>query len=415
MMLTAKHKTFSLALFLALVALLSLGLMLSVAQQAGAGGLWSAWLFTPGGPNADQPRLVRVYENGAVNTWSPPLAEGEFLMGPIQAFNDSGEWAAYCVRGTDGHLRLEVHNLFPESRLREGYSLSFPIVVDLGEAVACQVDAAAFNSANPSLLAFSVVHHWPGEPDAATSLPAWELHVLDLAQGTLTRTLAPDSTALAEWLQPDLAYLPAVRQHRGDDLIFALEPFGAGGWFEAQAFLWSAAGLTPVEGFNTANYATVAGSPQRAWLALDTARLSADGTGSPFHTLVYRDNAGNSYPIFEQPAGLVQPAFVNHAQQIAVSVPGYGVVAVNRDGSILGLPVGQLAGPLLPAPGGYGFLEVDAAASETRFVIHHITPDASAINATVVWQDQTPGWTSVWSAPVGALPDLPPFTPLAGE
>lgn len=415
MMLTAKHKTFSLALFMMLVVLLSLGLMLSVAQQADAGGLWSAWLFNPGGPEGT-PRLLRVYEDGSTQEWRPPLAEGEFLPGPIMAFNDSGEWAAYCVSDDAGALRLEVHNLHPESRLSEGYGITFPVVIALGNAAACQVDTAAFNQANPGLLAFTVVHHWPERPGANAGIPAWELHVLDLAQIALTRTLTSDTPALAEQLPPDLTYLPTVRQYNGNRVVVALEPFQVGGWVEATAFAWEADSITPVEGFGTPHYTAVPGNPQRVWAAADEAQLAARQAPPevPLSTLIYQDEQGSIYPIYAQPQGVLLPAFVNHGQQLTFVVPGFGVVALNRDGTTTGLPVDPNAAPLLHMPGGYAFVERDPATALTRFVLHRFTPDQRAINATVVWEDPEPGWISVWSAPVGALPELPPFAALGG-
>lgn len=411
MMLSARNKSYSLMLFMIIVVLLSLGLMLSVSSQVAAGGLWSAWLFNHGGPLGGNPQLIRVYEDGMSQTWIPPLGDGDAIMGSITAFNDSGEWVAYCVVNGEGKLRLEVHNLQPESMLNDGYGIAFPVVIDLGDAVACQVNDAAFNSANPALLAFSVVHHWPDDTAANPDTPMWNLYVLDLVQVTLSRSLDPTTPALAAFIQPDMGYLPAVRQHNGNNLIVALEPFASGGWFEAQAVEWVGDSVTPINGFNTMNYATVPGSTQRAWLELDEARLAPQQGQplSPFGTLVYQDANGTPYPIYALPQGMVMPAFVNHAQQIAFYVPGEGVMALNRDGTTFGLPVGPNTGPLLHMPGGYGFVETDPEANTTRLVIHRIAPGQDAINATVLWEDPTTGWTSVWSAPTGALLDLPPF------
>ena len=244
--------------------------------------------------------------------------------------------------------------------------------------------------------------------DARTGVPVYSLY---------GEHRKPTPDMLADHIDTAMPFMPVVQRHDGQTITFTLEPSGAGGWFEAAAFTWDGQTFTPASAYTTFNADYLIATGETAWLPLDESRLAPPAEGqpqpSPYHTLLVAPPDGEPYPIFAQDEGLHGPTFINNGRQIAVRAPAYGVIAISRDGAQFGLPVSDTAAPLDHAPLGYGFLEIDISTMQTRYILHQLVNNSTAVEATVLWHDESTGWTPVWSAPVGGMPDLPPFPPIA--
>jgi hypothetical protein len=411
-----RRKQASLILFMAIVVLLSLGLLISVGQ-ASAGGLWSVWLFNPGDPSNPEmaePHMVRLHQDGTSETYSLPVAAGTFFTAP-PTLNSSGEWIAYCLQDDDG-TRLEIHNIYPESTLPQVYNVAFPVVIDLDNAVACDISREAFSTANEDYLAVGIVHNFPGMTPPSPDVPDWELRIIRLSTLETVTRLTADTLRRAEVTTGAAThYLPLVRSYNGATAIFALEPYGAGGWFTSDAFSWDIASdsVVPAEGYGNPTFDVLLGTNERIWINLDVEKLGPPATGSPYHTLLYAPTDGAPYAVFDLPEGLGRPLFINSGQHIALEIPASErFIALARDGSTVSLPVGAYVGSLQAAPGGYGYLETERSTRSVRYLLNRFVNGGQAIESTILWQDDELSWFPVWSSPQSGRPDALPFVPI---
>ena len=415
-----------------LLAVVIVGSVVALTLAAGfnsavAGGMWSAWLYS-----FETNRVARVYADGSAETFDLDLPPGANISSsPV--FSSAGNWAAYCIQnsGAKNTSSLRVQDLYNDG-MAEAYNVTFPVMVDFGPIVGCDLSPAAFNTFDDSKVAVSVVYNFPGDPNAnPAERPLWELLIVDLASQQIVARLNPQSPAIAPLssIDPSLPFLARVLAFEGSQITFRLEPFASGGWFEAPTYVWQIGndsfergeslyqhngldtiGLTDKMGMITANEAI--------WLGSNPDLPPAKDPMAPFdppNLVMYTDGKSEPYPILHQPGYLHNPTFVNGALHVAALVAtqtGSQWIAVDRSGATMDLPASDRAAWLVDAPGGYAYLEVNADTGQEASLHHHQFADDGSITDRLLWQDASAAWVLVWHQPLSGMSGLAPFPPL---
>jgi hypothetical protein len=313
--------------------------------------------------------------------------------------------------------------------------MSIPFTYDLGSAAACEVDQAAFSTVDNSRVAVTVIRYFPGDPSADTSLPAWDLQIVDLKTGVAAHTLAANDETLNALISADAvtqSFIPATTRF-GSTLVFRMMPYGMGGGFasDLEAYEWDmdSGAIAPNERYRHATLnlnapastetGEVTGPQEAIWTALDeTLPVPQPAVPMPaFNTVMYDGGNGAPYPIYQlQDTSLMlgRATFIAGGRYVALALSdpnGGGVTwrAFGRDGALIDLPISEHYLTLLNAPQGYAFMD---AAMSARFVYHTIGEDGTIIES-VLWESAEPGWSSVWSVPVPGLEGMPAFSPAA--
>jgi hypothetical protein len=421
-------------IFTSILALAIMLALLPAFDEAKAGGMWSSWLFNYGMEHdgtQGQPMLVRVYQDGTVEEHAFPVPEGAMLQAPPIVFSGGGNWVAFCAHDDEG-TTLFVDDLYDGADgVADHYGITFPVVHDLGTIANCPISEASFSLGSDGLLALGVMNYFVGDPNADTSLPVWELQILDLATGEVEQVLTADSPAMTE-LTPfsgnsDISLMPQIRRYDGD-VYFSLTLAGMGGGRPIyEGYVWNVVTNTvspaPLYDYMRLDTIYLVGEggliqgTETIWTAIDESialppQTENMGPMRPDNVVMYSNNSGEQRIIFEQADGLFDAVFVDNGRHIAISVPTYGTIGLERDGTLQGLPVGQHAGPLTGAPDGYAFVDMDVATLTARFIYHRFAADGHTIEPTVLWETSDyrgQGWMMVWSAPMPGIGDLEPF------
>ena len=393
---------------------------------------WSVWLFNRGDtPGASgQPTLARIYLDGATEEYVFPVPEGATLEGPPFAFSANGNWIAFCVTAGD-RAELVVDNLYGEvddtaqALGITAFPLHFPVATPEG----CLISSAAFKVGDDSRLVFGALNSFPGSGNVDPTLPQWEIRVVNLASGAIEAILTPDQLAAAGFApsgeSATTPMTPLVRSF-GETVIFNLLPYSSGGGIpEIVGYAWNPATgvITPDARYDHSILALeqrtdAAGAIQGTelvWATYDESVYTPPAAGSTaatprYNTVQYTDVSGATYPIFVQPDGIGALAFVNDGRLLVVRVLSFGMIAIDRSGARMGLPIDLQSGTPVGAPGGYVFVDEDIATLSARLIYHQFAADGYTIQPTVLWQ-ATPyrGWTIVWRAPMTIAVDLRPF------
>lgn len=418
-----RYTTTRAVVLIAVVALL-VGSLPGVAAAQSAED-WSVWLF-----DLETQALTRVYLDGRTESLALPLAPGARVQGPRGvAFSADSRLVAACVN--TGQKDVFQVKLFDVGSGAE--QLSY----DIGPAVTCDLGRAAFNAAQ-TRLAFSMVRYWPQQPGADTSQPMWELVVLDIASGQVAGHLTPASAAIVAQqpygIADPMPMLADPLRFDGDQMTFVLQPFGVGGMFVLEAYTWQVGSETlgRDEIFNQPGVDWLP-TGEAVWVGTDPAlpmrEVPADAMPlpvGPYNAVFYSDGAGNTYPVYNEPADMFGSAFVDEGRRVvvhtvnAVNADGTYLqhwVAVDRGGVVVELPLGEGAETPINAPGGFVYLDHDVsgvAGGQPAIRLMAARFDGAAISTSALWQTDSMSWVVAWAAPVPPAADLAPFPPLVG-
>lgn len=403
-----------------------IALLAAVGGPAQAGAMWSTWLY-----NSETYQIVRVYLDGTTEMVELSLPEGAIIRGQ-PAFTSGGNWVAYCQQQPNlkNTAALVVETLYDDA-MAAGLDVTFPIEIDLGAVVGCDVTPMAFNTSRDDQIAISVVYRFPDDsPANPLTDPVWELLIVDLRSQSIVERLNPGSPAIMPMssIDPNLAFLPRVQAFEGDTVTFVLEPFASGGWSTAPTYAWQVGDqqLAPVGDAGLPGHDQIAltddtgmiMSTEHVWRASDPdlpPTMQPDPQFGPFNLLMYAVDGGDAYPILYQPGNLSEPHFVNDGRHIAVQAIIDEEVhwfALVRTGQLIDLPLDEDVPLLTAAPGGYVALEIDPPEFGIRLLYHQFSDDTT-VTGSVIWQNTFPGWNMVWTQPLSGKAGQTPFPPLA--
>lgn len=321
------------ALIMIAVAILAAALLLDEDDANGtpvveAGGMWFGWLYNPVNET-----FVRVYEDGSSETHTIPLQGGDQFGGQPNAFAPNGEWLAFCAWNESSQTRtLYVHSFNPTLPAPEG--VTFPVTYPMATRTECAIFQDSFDIANPARLAIGVVNYFPGDPNADTSRPQWELLIFDMTQNAIIARLdanLPNAAQLYPYDSDRGVWMPLVHRFEGDQVIFELGPWGTEYIPGQKVMAWQVGtqNVTPADNV-LGNYSlqTHPVSGERAWLAEDPTRPAAQPMGpSPaFNVVMYQPSAGaQPYAIYHDPAVIPsQLAYIKGGEALFIYVtPGF--------------------------------------------------------------------------------------------
>lgn len=380
---------------------------------------WFAYVY-----NSNFKELVRVNLDGTQTSYPLGLAENAFVSSWNMAFTQDGSRVAYCLvdyssGAGQNPTRLYVRDIVAQTNLLD---------LDLGTSMGCNVSQKSF-SADGSQLAVSLVNYFPGDPQADTSEPSWQLLVLDAATGTVIQELNANSPImLGTNILEGMAILPDVRYFANNQIIFAQLPYGTGGMPELAASMWN---LTDGTIQNLPNW----GLPgldsletgELIWLKQDL-NLPAGEPAGPvgrFNVLMLADKSGEERIIYHSPDWILLDAvFINNGREIAIliippfdpnnpnAVGSTKWIALDRTGATRDLDPEVLFSQLAPAPEGHLYLDTVYRGDFNTDPLYSLTYYGPA-NFITLWEnapgDGQPNWEIAWTVPTPVAEGLTPF------
>jgi hypothetical protein len=415
-------------LLISLVALLVL-LTMSVLPALGQDARWFAYVYN----GRD---LVRVYQDGAQETYNVGLGENVFVGSREMAFNAEGSHAAFCA--TSYPPAVEGQESPPPSThvyLRDIAAQTNLLDVDLGSAIGCRVGENGL-SADGSRLAVGVINYMFADQATDPGQPAWQLLVLDAATGSVAYELnAQSPAAVNAFGAASGPTMPFVQKVETGSVVFAPVPWFSEGFIDA-AYRWDLASgaVAPETGEQWAQFRVDAlgVTGETTWTGVDPnlPALQPMGIGLAFNVLRVADSSGQVTTIYHNgEANPFDARFINNGQQVAAMVQPpfdesnpnapiqYRWIAVDRTGSVTDLFTVTAFTYLEGAPDGYVHLVWDSPNQDPTNATFRLIYTANG-QATELWSmagsaDQFGAWELAWAAPMPAAPGLPPFTAIA--
>lgn len=393
-----------------ILALLALSAVPALAQDG-----WFAYMYN--GLTGD---MVRVNANGSQQTYNLGLNPNTYVSGYDMAFTPDGSRAAYCAFEIAADTAQGTATLYVRDIAAGVNALS----LNLGGAIGCRVTRDAFN-ADQSRIAVGVVRYYPGDPQAPTNIPAWDLYVIELATANIVSELNAGMPAVAAaGIMSEAAIMPEVRRFSGSEIVFAEIPWGIGGGAEYAAWVWQtdSGALTP-EPTGIWGKSTLRRLPavdELVWLDADPSLLAAEQGGPlPPYNVVMVARTGQAGMIMHSADRTpVDMAYINGGAQLAVllmmpfdfnspELQSSQWVALDRGGGQTPLQTISQYSTLVDAPGGYALFEL--LYDNTLNVPNAALTLYSGGAALPLWSSSEQGWELAWAAPVAASANLPPF------
>lgn len=394
-----------------LFACMVLALLAVTPALAQTDAAWSAYVY-----NQSQQTLVRVWTDGTHTSYRLGLGDGVALQGRHMAFWPEGDRVAFCAvhYGKTASSVLIIRDLLSgEDRL----SLPFEQATD------CRVTQASLSD-DQRQLAVALFHHFPGDPNADSSQPAWQYVVIDTTTGATRFTLnANDPQVGAVGIAPDRATIPEAFAFSGDRLTFYAIPYAVGGSTFYPTYEWSlgAGTLALTDGLTAYNLARLPRLDEQVDAAQDTALPFGIPNGPVPSNNVLRARRGEDAPqlVYHTPDWIIVDVdYIENGQRLAVTLyppadepqtSAFAVslraVALGRDGRVEALLATDGNMQIAGAPGGY----VALLGSRDPVGPHRLFY-ASGGQMEPIWQSAGEAWELVWTAPVVTPEALPPFT-----
>gem|GEM_PF-5546192 len=379
------------------------------AAQAQDQETWSAWMF-----NLTTMQMVRV--NSWDETQSEPvtvtLPDGMMLQRPPVSFGYDGNRFAACVTdasGTNFHVII--------------YDVPAAVTImnhDLGQALACDVSAEAFNDDNNTQLTVGVFRHFEDDPAPE---PAWELLVLDIGSGSIVSSLNPDLPPSGNAPSPSElgSIIPYVNYFSENVIAFRAIPYATDA-MEAPGVVWGSGSLSydVIDIYGRVSLHLLNSTGEALWIQqLDSLPpVTLEGLGVPANAVMVSNKNGERGAVFHQPGQVYHGAtFIDGGRKIAFTYSDGTMGAiphwewVDRTGVTGELP-GQLENvyELFGTSDGYVFLITDANGGAT-FVHHAYGGEGGEITptSTDLWSSSDPNWQLVWVTSLQGASGLQPF------
>ena len=390
--------------------LLVLFLALPVAAQD-----WSVYLY-----NAETKDLVRIFADGTEQSYNLGLREDLYITGWDMAFSDDGSQVAYCQMD---NTQARPEGIPTSLIVREIATETDMLTLDLGVSTGCQVSDF---SDDGGTVAVGTVNYFPGDPNADTSRPAWQLRLIEVASGAVTAELNADSPA-AVALFPNFSPMPRAAAIQPDSVIFTPIPWGTGGAIALDAYIWYPASgdLEPAPAWGNLSFNRLAASGEMIWLANepDLPAVDAGGPIAALNVVVYQTADGSQQIVYHSAdATLLAAMFVNNGRQIAImmlagtgEVQSTRIVLLDRSGSeaeIESLAVTQAYTEMMPAPDGLVLFRQVAGPNFEPPIVFSVEylQDGRGRGLWVRSYDEAQfGWQMVWTAPTATAENLSPF------
>lgn len=381
------------------VVLLLTGLIpLPVSHAQESGAFW-IYLF-----NHDTKTFVSVNLNDATSTpftLQMPVAFADVPFSP-QAYSPDGSRLALCLDAdgdpyTPSDLSLLIFDL-PSGEQVGTYQIP--------QASYCDVTAAGW-AADSSTFTFSVLNR----VDQGTG-PIWSIHIFDTATQTAAQTLTSDDPAVANLPYDFTGFFPTVRWvSPGQMVAFIVFPFGVGGPFAGEGFVWRVAdGIVEAnEIFGGAELSVLGG--EVLWLDENPAfaGINPIGDGPIFNEVMFSDKSGEGpRPLYIDRGFFICGAkYVDGGRKVAILTCSFDYTQyvwrfVDRAGGGTTLPIEDAchfsSTSLVGTSNGYLVLKCDdqngAELERHTFVGNNTMPDVG-----VLWFEPTGHW-SLAAAPL---------------
>jgi hypothetical protein len=342
-------------------------------------------------------------------------------------FSSDGSKVAYCTLSyaegaSQGNTALVVRDISSQTDLQR---------VDLGSSIGCRVGQSGFDETGTQVTV-SKVNYFPGDPNASTDGPIWQILILDTATGSVVAELNNTSPALSGLdIIQDGPVLPYVQRFTGGEIVFAEIPYGIGGGGEWNAFHWQLADATvaPIEYWGLIGLDMLPTTGELVFPALDPDAPAAEPGGPvPAYNIVKVVNADGAEQIIYRNSDWVvlDAKFIDGGQRVAVYLlapfdqnnPSAQIsrwVTIDRTGAVADLTPDSAFSSLRAASGGAVVLEnAFLNADQTGGVRTSLTRYTGS-TATPLWTLETAdiqfNWELAWASPVTPAEGLSPFPP----
>lgn len=381
---------------------------------------WFVYLY-----NGTSKELLRVYQDGTQGSFSLGLDENTFISSFDMAFTYTGNQVAFCTvqyaADGSGTATLIVRDIEQQTNVQ---------TLDLGKALGCRTGQHGYGGMMDSILSVSLVRHIPGDPNADTSLPAWQILLVEPYMGmTLFELNANSPEAAAAGITTQQPIIPYVQRIDANSVIFAPVPYGIGGGAEWPAYRWAMGqSVEPVPVWGNISLDTLSLTDEKVWVAADPDRAAVEPFGPipPYNIVKIADRNDEEQVIYYNGEWVVANAkFINNGRQVAVLLVA-GVdpnnpnptsqiskwMAVDRSGNVTDLFPEHTYAMLETAPDGYVVLNVTEPRDGVNLRTYELLYGTDA-GQTSLWSFQTEDfsqtWELAWSAPTADDGSIQPF------
>jgi hypothetical protein len=310
------------------------------------------------------------------------------------------------------------------------------VVFDIGQRVECSVPDGAFNQTNPNQIAVGVVNHFPGDPNADTTRPQWELLVYDITTGALVASYDANTPG-ADQLSPfsggeRYVLMPLVHSFEGDQVYFELAPWGTEYLPGQKVVAWQVGTqiVTPAQGmYSQIGVQTNPATGEKVWIAVDESLPKVEPVGPmlPYNVVLYQHpSMAEPYVIFHLPDMTpTQVRFVEGGESLMIqAVPGFDPNAppqgpdstwtlLQRSGVTTPLPLDAYVYALAGLRDGFATWESNYQTGTATLTRYTLGENPANPTVSVIWQGDDPNWSMVWSIPQPTAGDGSLFPPFA--
>jgi len=381
---------------------------------------WFAYLY-----NQTTKELLRVYQDGTQQSFNLGLDENTYVSGFDMGFTYTGSQVAFCTvqyppDGSLGTATLVVRDIEAQTNLQ---------TLDLGKAIGCRVGQQGYGGMMDSILSVSLVRYMPGDPNADTSQPAWQILLLEPYMGmTLFELNANSPEVAAAGITNPGPMLPYVQRIDASSVIFAAVPYGIGGGAEWPAYRWKInESVEAVQIWGNVSLDTLSLTDEKVWVSADPNQPAAQPFGPipPYNIVKLADRNDEEQVIYYNGEWVVADAkFINNGRQVAVLLMSGADandpnppqinkwVAIDRNGNVTDLYGEHFYAPLAAAPDGYVILDLTEPAEGETIRTYTLVYGTDA-GQTTLWsvqlEDFSRSWEIAWAAPTADDSSIQPF------
>jgi hypothetical protein len=388
----------------AVIVIMVIPLLAGWGQPAAAGGSWSAWLY-----RQDTGQLVHIMPDGAAATsMAFPLPPGTSTNPYVLAFSRNEALLAACLTDNSGNPSVRIYDIYNHTYVG-AYILSGPIQ-------ACSLGRYAFNE-DGTRLAFGILNHYP---DPADPRPDWELIVMATdGSSAIINRLASNNPAVAALGTDYRGMLPEVTAFESNVIAFRPIRWGTEGAPEYDSLVWqlTSGDVTRIGPYGKSSLDFLIPNGEAIWIEQlpDFPTGYLEGMGFLFNVVMYSNKAGDWYPIFHQPGGVIEEArMIQGGQRAAVRVYTYPGPSqwwyLDRTGPTGLLPVGGNVYDLWGTLDGYVYMDPQGSPVGGPMLTYHRYTGGAGPEVQNLWTaDPGSHWQIIWVNPLSGGAGLTPF------